>query len=111
MELNRKDFLSLPKREWGKVTQYTSVLIVPTGKKHDSGWHLMAIIGCKDQRPIEIAAYCDDVNWLVQSNRMRTDMTYKSRVCHMWGNRLIFEVGLSLSSVDVIVKERENDRT
>lgn len=106
MNRSRKDFLSLPERKWDLVTQYDSILIVSTGKKHDSGWHLMAIIGCKKQKPIEIAAYCDDINWLIKTNRMRTDMPYKSRLTHIWGNRLIFEVGISLSSTDITVKEQ-----
>jgi hypothetical protein len=72
----------------------------------------MAIIGFNEQQqPYEIAAYCDDINWLFEdaslcSTRfrlpsLRTDMFYPSGIIHFWQNEYVFEVGISISSTNV----------
>lgn len=111
--VKRKDLLALPHRGWDKVSRYTSLLICPSGKKHDSGYALIAIIGCRQETPIEIAGYCGDIHWHVEnaSKRygpgdmyskaaFRTDMSYPSGIAHVWGH-CQFEVGAALSSTDI----------
>ena len=106
--MKRKDLLSLPVREWNKTSQYDGVCIVPTGKKHDSGWALMAIVGMNNHEPVEIAAYCDDLIWhgeeMFFAHGMRTDMYYPSGIARMWGDAVVFEVGEALSSTSIKIK-------
>lgn len=107
MNYKRKDLLKLPERDWNKTTKYGAVSLVPTGKKHDSGYHLIAIVGYKDAEPFEIAAYCDDVYWTFNTTPgvfgLRTDMYYPSGITHVWGREIDFEVGYSLSSTEIII--------
>ncbi len=101
--IKRADLKALPRRKWDEISTYDSLLIVPSGKKHDSGYGWIEIVGCKDQAPIEVAACCDDICWHVQGGKyaMRTDMLFPSNLVHVWGAK--FEVGRSLSSTDIRV--------
>lgn len=91
---------------WNMETVYDSIFLLPTRKRHDSGWHLICIVGI-DGDKLEKAAYCDDICWLVdggnRSFRVRSDMTYPGGVAHFWGWETKFKVGCSLSSTDVTV--------
>lgn len=59
-EYTRKELFSLPKREWGRISEYEAILIVNTLRKHRSGYNWIAVIGCKDgSHPTEIAAIMD----------------------------------------------------
>lgn len=108
---NRKELLALPEREWDKVTEYESIIIVPTGKKHDSGWALMAIIGYdRDKGLFEIAAKCDVIDWHIDSdvNDLAADMYYNNRCVRVFcrnGGRI--RVGASLSTTDIEVLKRK----
>ncbi len=128
---NRKVLDGLPVRDWQAESTYDSLMIVPSGKMHDSGYHLIAIVGCRKNVPVEIAAYCDDIGVHVPmpsprygsdkqfSNYMfRVDMSYPSGIAHWWGAK--FTVGTALSSTDVTVQyfgevmtraEREAEKT
>jgi len=111
--MKRKELLALPVREWNKESYYDSVLIVPTGRKHDSGYMLMAIVGVIKGEPKEIAAYCDDIGWHTPAPKVygdgytiadiRTDMFYPSGIIQIWG-RGIFKVGTGLSTTDIEFK-------
>lgn len=116
----KKDLLELPVRDWNeKGSHYSSLLIVPTRKKHDSGWTVIAIVGVDDKfLPVEIAAYCDDIYWCIAKDALvveyegtfdgfvRTDCTYPSGIIHVWKNGIEFEVGASLSSTDVTMHRK-----
>jgi hypothetical protein len=111
----RKDLLSLPQRPWNQTSIYDSVLLVPTGKKHDSGFSLIAVVGIRDYEPIEIAAFCDDVNWYIDAMivcgtytmpNLRTDMLYPSGIAHVWCRKKSFVVKESLSSTDIHVIQK-----
>lgn len=103
--MKRKELLDLPFRKWDEVKAYTSIAVVPSGKKHDSGWALMYIIGLdSEKRPVEIAAACDDICWEIPAaagHNFRNDMFYPSGIIHFWSNGYSFKVGASLSSTDV----------
>lgn len=116
MQLNlwlRRDLLALPTREWSAVSEYDSLLLLSTGRKHDSGWAMMAIIGVRDLKPVEIACrHCDDIEWkfppmsivgngLYSIGQMRMDCALKSGALHAWTNLGKFRVGVALSSVTV----------
>ena len=115
--MNKKEMLKLPTRVWGQdKTTYDSIYVIPSGKKHDSGYAWMYIVGIINNEAVEIAGGCDDINWKIdpctvfgnEENsykipNMRTDMLYQGGIIHFWGNNLKFVVGCSLSSTDIEV--------
>jgi len=111
-EYTKRELLKLKERDWQQKSIYDSIVIVPTRTKHDSGFTLMAIIGIRNGKPIEIAAHCDDVNWYIPSGVypgemiLRTDCYYPHNIIHFWSNKCIFEVGASASSTDVRLKRK-----
>ncbi len=96
------------RKSWYEVSEYDSVYLLPTRKKHDSGYHLICIVG-RTGDTLEKAAWCDDICWKFdpthpqQSFAMRTDMTFPGGVAHVWGWNTRFRVGMSLSSTNVEV--------
>lgn len=103
-EYTRKELLALTRRNWNDVTSYSSILLVPTYDLHDSGWRLIAIVGCKDDgTPKEIAAFCDVVQWqtIRTDYDISMDMIPQTNICRFHSIRMKFQVGVSLSSTDV----------
>lgn len=100
----------LPFKKWDKEKIYKSIVVVPSGKKHDSGWALMYVIGLDgEKKPIEIAAACDDICWNIPTGTsydFRNDMFYPSGAIHFWSNKYSFKVGASLSSTDIYLIEK-----
>lgn len=120
MNYTRKELLALPKRDWDTETIYDSIAVVPTGKKHDSGYAQIAIVGfdVDSKKPVEVAAYCDDIGYCfpegvsVQPYNLavlRTDMFYPSGIAHVWSWDYVFKVGESLSSTDVHLMPKEGN--
>jgi hypothetical protein len=107
--------LSLPHRDWSDDSaRYDSVLIVSTGKKHDSGWAMIAIIGVRAHKPVEVCTVCsDDIEWKLPPAKIfgpnaeysfgqfRTDCAIKSGALHAWTRDGKFRVGASLSSTEI----------
>jgi hypothetical protein len=103
---SRTGLLKAKRRNWQEKSTYGEIFIVPTRKKHDSGWMCMAIVGVLPDGSYEQAAWCDDICWDVQGREgymMRSDCTYPGGILHFWGAR--YEVGCSLSSTDIKVTE------
>lgn len=114
-DIKKKELLSLPRRTWDIETEYDFVFIVPTGKKHDSGCSLIAIVGYNiETKSAEIAAICDDICWRFPighpyENRgpwIRTDVYYPSNIIRMWISeehyfKCKFKVGINVSSTDI----------
>lgn len=109
-KLSKTELLKLPVRKWDTESTYPSIALVPTRKKHDSGYSIIAIVGLDSPgssvQAGEIAAYCDDVFWvwLTDVGQLRTDCYYPGGILHFWGRKLEFKVGASLSSTDVVVQ-------
>lgn len=60
----RDELLKLPTRAWDAESEYDSLLLLSTCRKHESGWAIMAIVGVREGQPVEIAcACCDDIEW------------------------------------------------
>lgn len=107
--------LSLPHRKWDDDSpRYDSVLIVSTGEKHDSGWAMIAIVGVRNQKPVEVCTMCsDDIEWKLPPaktfgqnaeysfGQFRTDCAIKSGALHAWTRDGKFRVGASLSSTEI----------
>lgn len=108
---SKKELLQLPCRNWNDESVYDSVLVLSTGKKHDSKWGCMAIIGIVNGKPIEIASSCsDDIEWKVTEmkkcaywliGQIRQDCAFKSGAMHFWSRENKFKVGCALSSITI----------
>jgi hypothetical protein len=105
-----KELRNLPFRKWDEIKTYDTIVVIPSGKKHSSGWALMYIIGMDHKRnPIEIAAACDDICWKIpdiNNYNFRNDMFYPSGAIHFWSNEYLFRVGSSLSSTTVTLVKK-----
>lgn len=115
-KFNKKELLKLPQREWDTESVYDSILLVPAGTKHDSGYMHIAIVGIREGKPVEIAAYPDDISWVTPSSmrpglsfplaHMRTDCYYPSGIIRFHSTECDFQVSESLSSVDITLVPR-----
>lgn len=108
----RDELLNLPTRAWNAESEYDSLLILSTRRKHDSGWAIMAIIGVRDTQPVEIACECcDDIEWkfppmvtvggVYSIGQMRMDCAMRSGALHAWARNAKLRVGAALSSTKV----------
>jgi len=109
--LKRKDVINLPSRNWNKdVEPFDSLLLVNSGRNHDSGWKHIVIIGCRNLVPVQQLAWPDDINWNMEEVHklkglsvqycMRTDMTVYGLI-HIWSSNCNFKVGPALSSTEI----------
>jgi hypothetical protein len=109
-DITLKKIKRLPQRNWDKVVKYDSLLIAPSGDKHESDYALIQIVGVVKQKPTEIAAYCDDICWKLPDKpsgyEFRTDMYYPDGIIHVWSREYEFKVGCSLSSTDIELVRR-----
>ena len=113
-KLKREDLLNLPEKPFTEVKTYDCLLIVPTRRKHDSGWRLMAIVGCSYKTgPIEIAAFCDDIQ-LVLPQKVGVNYAYNiihydmilANCIRYWSNGYQFQIGCGCSTTDVKLVKR-----
>lgn len=120
-EWGRDELLKLPIREIDTESEYDSLLLISTNREHASGWAIIAIIGVRDGKPIEIACdCCDDIEWRSQlsaitsmtrypyfTGKMRMDCALRSGAMHVWARKTRFRVGWALSSiiVELLVEE------
>ena len=112
----RKELEAAPEREgWEGPSVYRSLYLLPSRKKHDSGYGLIIIVGRSADGSLEKAAWCDDICWRHQAHpheydyTMRTDMTYPGGIAHCWGWNTEFEIGASLSSTTVTVRYKKDE--
>ena len=117
--MTRKELLALPvcKFTEQESRKYASLLIVPAKKLHDSGYRLMAIVGLdKKGKPIEIADFCDDIEWRIPMinagsrlaySPLRTDMYANLNCLHAWTRYGYFTVwGCSSAEVTLVLDEK-----
>ncbi len=110
-----KDIKALPTRERGSESIYDSIMIVDSWKKHDSWWAIIYIVWLdNEQKPIEIAWQCDDINRIINKwkqlselqdkwickNILRTDCFYRWNI-RMWSTYWRFKVWVCVSSADI----------
>lgn len=115
---SRAELLALPQRDWGQSSKYDSILILPVRQKHDSGYNMVHVIGCRPvATPVEIACSCaDHLQWLgpppldIPSFRpypaLNMDCLWRSGAMRFWADGWEVEVGLALSSTEVIFKKK-----
>lgn len=98
--------------DWQGKSVYDQLLLINSGRKHDSGWALIYIIGCIDSKPIEIAGCCDHIyfdNSEFLSHSIMTpsiDMYYPSGIVRIYSIEpsIKFEIGMCLSSTEIKLK-------
>mgnify|MGYP000906891924 FL=1 len=91
---SRDELMALPVRGWTEYSEYDSVLLLSTRRKHESGWAKIAIIGVREGHPAEIAAdCCDDIEWkfppMIEGTgftigQVRMDCALRSEAMHAW---------------------------
>lgn len=99
----RKELLSLPVRTWNSKSVYDSIIVIPSNKKHESGYALMAIVGVIKGTPKEIAALCDDLIMEPPVSCISCDMSFGHNILRFHSYLGKFLVGHSLSSTTVTV--------
>ena len=100
----RKELLDIPFREWNDVLHNVSdVWIIPTGKKHDSGWGNMRFVATFYRKtrldPIERIAFgmnCDSIS--LYGDRVGIDCDAKSRLVHVFCHKP-FSISEDFSSI------------
>jgi len=60
-KMTRKDFEALPHRKWDEEIECDSIIILPTHKKHDSGFRKMDFVAVVKDEPICLLSGCSDV--------------------------------------------------
>ena len=108
----KEELLTLPRKPLSEERIYKYIMIVPTKRKHDSGWRLMALIGATKvdehkYRPTELIGFCDDIHWIIPKDvkpyeTLRTDMTL-SNCIRVWSDYYKMQVGCVTSSTDIIL--------
>ncbi len=114
LKWTKKQLLKLPDAEWGGPERWwRALLIVPTRKKHDSGWSHIAIIGVNAEHQAElILAYPDDIAFPALCeprgyNPIRMDSYHPQGVLRMWSSSYDFAIDYPTSSVDIQVRRIE----
>lgn len=100
MKYNRKELLAVPKRKWNEtLTDVTGVYVIPSGRKHDSGYACMDFVAEFEdpEKPlVRFGGGCDDV--CLDGKYFKIDCIYPSRILHIW-NYGKFSVSHDLSSI------------
>jgi len=130
-QMTRKDFEAVPYRKgWSTKEIFDSFVILPTRRKHDSGYRCMDFIAVKDNRPVCRLSGCSDVvhfngiggfgyRWVEEYARCpetvpvtawNMDCLHKSGLLRVWADRceLLNEDALSSFRVYAIKSSRAN---
>ena len=106
-DYSRKELMKVPlKVTLDPLTGVSGIYVIPTGKKHDSGWACMYLVAeFTDERPmVRFAGSCDDLSF--DGSKFRMDCVFPSRILHIWNSYGTFSVIGNLSSITL---EAENE--
>lgn len=95
--MTRKELLAVPKRKRDEELLAEGVWVIPSGRKHDSGWACMDFVAITPEGPIGFGGRCDDVGF--EGSHFRMDCDYPSRTIHIWNSRGAFTISRDLSSI------------
>lgn len=60
--MKKSDFATIPYRKWDDPPiEFTSLVIVPSRKKHESGYNMMSFCAIDHGKPIAMLGGCSDV--------------------------------------------------
>jgi hypothetical protein len=113
-QMTRKDFKELPLRKWDEdIGEFDQLIILPTRKKHDSGYAVMDFVAVRDQEPICRLSGCSDVLHIdgIWTDRPRSgwsiDCLLPSRLLRLFRHRSKLTAGLALSSFEIFATTEE----
>ena len=99
--VNRKELLSVPKREWDETLYGVSgVYVIPSRRKHASGFACMDFVATfkENGKPrVRFGGSCDDVSF--RGSDFRMDCDYPSGIIHIWNTNSTFWVSRDISSI------------
>lgn len=62
MKMKKSDFTTVPYRKWDDPPiEFTSLVIIPSRKKHESGYNMMSFCAIDKGEPIAMLGGCSDV--------------------------------------------------
>ncbi len=95
--MTRKELLAVPKRQWDKVlTDVFGVYVIPSGRKHESGWACMDFVAQTPDGLVGFGGICDDVAF--EGKNFRMDCEYPSRIIHICCKKK-FSISCDISSI------------
>jgi len=118
--MTKKEFEALPFRgHFNTPVICDSIVILPTRRKHNSGWGCMDFVACREEKAICRLSGCSDVmgmNCMTGISEVEQlwalkgwsiDCLFKSKLLHLW-SRHSYEIkcGESLSSFDITFMKR-----
>ena len=127
-EMTRKELEALPHRKWNEdIGLIDSLIILPTRRKHDSGWRCMDFVAVRNHEPVCLLSGCSDViniegigglgnNWrqkyggvpsVVPPREWSIDCLYKSGLLRLFTNGKI-KVGIALSTFEIYSVSEES---
>lgn len=105
-KLSRKYLMSIPKRDCDqRIKDATGVFVIPSRKKHDSGWACMDFVATTEDGMIRFGGNCDDVSF--EGRHFRMDCDFDTKLLHIWNTYSKFTISADMSSIYFI--EQEND--
>ena len=126
--MTRKDFEQLPyRKEWNIDVKCDVIVILPTRKKHDSGWRLMDFVAVRDGEAICRLSGSSDVlnldgiggfghNWYDKYNAVPSmippsgwsiDCLPKSGLLRVWPSSVRILAGSGLSNFEIYALPRQ----
>lgn len=87
-KMTRKELLSVSKRNWNEnIYNAGCVYIIPSGRKHDSGYTCMDMVAAirGEEGMIGFGECCDDIQLV--GDGFRIDCEYPSRIIRIWNCR------------------------
>lgn len=97
-KITKEQLLQVPKREWNKTIVASSVYVIPSRRKHDSGWTCMDFVADTEEGLVRFGGSCDDVS--LKGEHFRMDCLYPSRIIRIWNTKRRFTISHDLSSID-----------
>ena len=109
-EMTKEELLAVPIREYDvRYSIYESIVVVnKSGKLHDSGYGLIAVIGVVEGKPVEIASMnSDSLELNFNDFEVKIESLPKSRCSHFFASphiKVKFVVGMAFSSLEISVR-------
>ena len=108
-----KQFLALPSRAYwnSKELPFDSVVLLPTRRKHESGYMIFDIVGIRDNQPVLLLSGCSDVIHLdgiggreslePRSKNISIDMLYPSGLVRIFSHNYQITASAALSNFEI----------
>lgn len=100
--MNRKELLAAKPRKWDEeLHNVMSVYVIPSRRKHDSGYAIMDFVAVtRNGDYIRFGGCCDDVR--LKGEHFRMDCDFKSKLLRIWNDEKSFTVTKDLGTIDFI---------